>query len=201
MSHASANEDGLSAPIVVLDEFLVANECSALLQYAFERQDDFASTQIVDAGGGSYVDTHTRRSQVLYDLGPVHRMFSDRMMFFLPGVLDRLGLPPFGVSRIEAQLTSTNNGEFFRMHTDNGSREVHSRSLTFVYFFHREPRAFEGGELRFLDAGGRSAHLVFPLQNQIVFFPSGCLHEILPVGCPSGDFRDGRFTVNGWLHT
>jgi Rps23 Pro-64 3,4-dihydroxylase Tpa1-like proline 4-hydroxylase len=38
------------------------------------------------------------------------------------------------------------------------------------------------------------------MQNQIVFFPSETLHEVLPVECPSGEFADSRFTVNGWLH-
>ena len=42
--------------------------------------------------------------------------------------------------------------------------------------------------------------LVQPLQNQLVCFPSGCLHEILPVVCPSGAFEHSRFTINGWFH-
>ena len=82
-----------------------------------------------------------------------------------------------------------------------------SRHLTFVYFLHREPRQFEGGELRIHDAhleAGRyvsegSYQTVVPQQNQIVFFPCELLHEITPVNCPSGQFADSRFTLNGWL--
>ena len=39
-----------------------------------------------------------------------------------------------------------------------------------------------------------------PLQNQVVFFESHCLHEILPVSSPARGFADRRFTVNGWFH-
>jgi Rps23 Pro-64 3,4-dihydroxylase Tpa1-like proline 4-hydroxylase len=76
--------------------------------------------------------------------------------------------------------------------------------LTFVYFFHREPRRFAGGELRLFDTAqtervsAKVEHfkLIYPLQNQVVFFPSSYVHEILPVICPSREFADSRFTVN-----
>ena len=94
------------------------------------------------------------------------------------------------------------------MHTDNDASAVSSRAITAVYFFHREPLAFSGGELRIMDtvrepnqvrALGPS-RIVHPLQNQIVFFPSGLLHEIQPVQVRPNDFCNSRFTVNGWLH-
>jgi Rps23 Pro-64 3,4-dihydroxylase Tpa1-like proline 4-hydroxylase len=80
--------------------------------------------------------------------------------------------------------------------------------MTFVYFFHREPRQFEGGELRLHDSKNGGDHplstgsyqTIVPEQNQIVFFPSSTLHEITPVHCRSRSFADSRFTVNGWLH-
>jgi Rps23 Pro-64 3,4-dihydroxylase Tpa1-like proline 4-hydroxylase len=80
--------------------------------------------------------------------------------------------------------------------------------MTFVYFFHREPRQFEGGELRLHDSrGGSELHTsagtyqsIVPQQNQLVFFPCSVLHEITPVECSSRAFADSRFTLNGWLH-
>jgi Rps23 Pro-64 3,4-dihydroxylase Tpa1-like proline 4-hydroxylase len=105
-------------------------------------------------------------------------------------------------------MTGTGDGEYFRMHTDNGSGEVSTRALTFVYFYYREPCPFAGGELQIYDtvfADGEAvadgaSHTIVPEQNQVVFFPSHCFHEILPVSSPSGTFPDRRFTVNGWLH-
>jgi Rps23 Pro-64 3,4-dihydroxylase Tpa1-like proline 4-hydroxylase len=80
--------------------------------------------------------------------------------------------------------------------------------MTFVYFFHREPRQFEGGELRLHDSrrktersfGTDGYQAIVPQQNQIVFFPCAVRHEITAVECPSRAFADSRFTLNGWLH-
>jgi hypothetical protein len=40
-----------------------------------------------------------------------------------------------------------------------------------------------------------------PIDNSIIFFRSrSAAHEITKVRCPSDDFGDGRFTLNGWVH-
>lgn len=198
-------------PVLFFDEFLVASELRALLDYTLARGGDFTGTHVVAADGSGLRDDSYRRSRVLYDLGPFESMFGARLRTFLPHVLARLDYPWFPVRHLEIQLTASNNGEFFRVHTDNGSKQdssVGQRALTFVYFFHREPRAFSGGEMRLYDTrhdGGSAVaagpyRIVQPLQNQVVFFDSSSLHEIVPVGCPSGDFADSRFTVNGWFH-
>jgi Rps23 Pro-64 3,4-dihydroxylase Tpa1-like proline 4-hydroxylase len=195
-------------PVAILDEFLVAEEWQGLVDYALYHAPSFRETHVIGADGGSLLDLHNRRSRVLFDLGPYNAVFSQRLTTFLPHVLMRLGQPGFAVSQLEIQLTATNANEFFHAHTDNQSPHVENRQITFVYFFHREPRAFDGGELRIFDTGRHGDQsvalgpyrLVYPAQNQVVFFASSCLHEILPVACPSGDFADSRFTVNGWFH-
>ena len=111
------------------------------------------------------------------------------------------------IAGVEAQITASNDGDFFRFHNDNGSEKVAQRYLTFVYFFQREPRQFEGGELRIHDArlegqdyvSEGSYQTITPRQNQIVFFPCELMHEVTAVNCPSKLFADGRFTLNGWL--
>ena len=66
----------------------------------------------------------------------------------LPRLLPKLGIEPFPVVGVEAQITASKDGDFFRWHNDNGQDEVSGRKITFVYFFHREPKLFGGGELR-----------------------------------------------------
>jgi len=196
------------SPIVIFDEFLVAEEWRALLDFTLGNMAGFTTTQVIGADGTSRQDTQYRRSRVLFELGYFHDLFSQRLLTFLPHVLSRIGWQPFPVTQMEIQLTGTNNGEFFRMHTDNDSSHVSGRALTFVYFFHREPLAFSGGELCIYDTirnNGSAAQagprrILYPSQNQVVFFDSACLHEVLPVHCPSGDFGDSRLTVNGWFH-
>jgi SM-20-related protein len=195
-------------PVVVFDEFLVAQEWAALLQYTLRQGEKFTQAGVLDAGGASRTDDDYRRSQVLYELDNWHNLFIDRIVSFLPHVLARLRLPPFPISRYEVQLTAINDGQFFKKHKDDGSDSVRSRAITFVYYFFREPKAFRGGALRLYDTeldqhGNTSAgnhQTIHPAQNQIIFFPSDCLHEVLPVECSSGEYSDSRFTVNGWVH-
>lgn len=199
----------LPSTSVVLDEFLVAEEWHGLLQYTLNREAEFVGTRILRPDGTGEVDLGYRRSRVLFDLGYYHRLFVDRIMAFLPYVLTRLGHASFSVSIAESQLTATNNNEYFKAHLDNDADEFRRRALTFVYFFYFEPKPFSGGELRIFDpqpdgidryASNRPYQLIEPSQNKIAFFPSGLLHEILPVRTSCEGFRASRFTVNGWLH-
>jgi SM-20-related protein len=195
-------------PLVILDEFLVLEEWRGLLRYALANERGFSNAEVIDSDGTSHPDQGYRRSRVIFNLASYAGLFQQRLMTFLPYVLFRLRVPAFPVSQLEIQLTATNHGEFFRVHADSNAKEVQGRQVTFVYYFHGEPRQFGGGELRVYGAGTQtenlasaSSHLVHPRQNQAVFFPSSHLHEILPVVCPSRRFADSRFTVNGWYRT
>jgi SM-20-related protein len=199
----------LPAQCVTFDEFLAPAELQRLTEYALRHEGNFQVSEVISPGVvGGVIDPEYRRSHVLMDLGEHEEIFRARIEAALPRVLERLGMAPFPITRFESQITASNHGDFFRHHSDNAEEEIARRQLTYVYFFHREPKAFEGGELRLHDAyrengtwvtGGKYKAVV-PPQNQIVFFPSGLLHEITPIACPSQAFADSRFTVNGWLH-
>ena len=200
----------LPAKCVVLDEFLAPAELSSLTRFVQEHEADFSTSEVVsphaEADGG-VVNYDHRRSRVLMDLAQYEDMMLQRIKSVLPQVLDQLGMEEFSISEVEAQVTASNDGDYFHFHSDNGSERVASRHLTFVYFFHREPRQFEGGELRIHDARLQDGvyvsedryQAIVPQQNQIVFFPCEMLHEITPVKCDSQLFADSRFTLNGWL--
>ncbi|HEY9301476.1 MAG TPA: 2OG-Fe(II) oxygenase, partial [Phormidium sp.] len=74
-------------------------------------------------------------------------------------------------------------------------------------YFYREPKPFSGGELLIYDTQifnssyykADSFQAIEPRNNSIVFFPSQCYHEVLPVTCVSQAFADSRFTINGWV--
>ena len=195
-------------PLVVLDEFLAPQEWAGLLKFALRNNSRYASSGILGAGGEEKNDRDYRRSLVLYELGGLQDWFAQRIQSYLPHVLARLHMPPFPIARFEIQLTATNDGQFFRQHKDDDSETVRTRALTFVYYFYREPKAFHGGALQLYDAqldqqGNITAgpsQTVHPMQNQVVFFPSDGLHEVLPVEVPSREFADSRFTLNGWVH-
>ena len=198
----------LPAKCVVLDEFLAPMELVNLSRFIVEHEGDFQASQVVSPhADGGVVNYEHRRSRVLMDLAEHQDVMLKRIQSVLPQVLEKLGMEEFSIADVEAQVTASNDGDFFHFHSDNASERVKSRHLTFVYFFHREPRRFEGGELRIHDSrlkdgvyvSENSYQAIVPEQNQIVFFPCEMLHEITPVKCASQLFADSRFTLNGWL--
>jgi hypothetical protein len=148
---------------------------------------------------GKY-DPDWRLSTVIYDqhLAGATTLLERVLRARLPEVLAALGIPAFDIGAFEIQLTSHNDGEYFRRHTDSGSRQTESRVVTFVYYFHGEPRRFTGGDLVICAPDGREV-VVEPRNDSIVFFDACTKHEVLPVSCPSKRFEDGRFTLNGWV--
>jgi len=194
----------IAAQCVVLDEFLAPHELDELVAYALQHEPEFQRSEVISAGGDpGVIDNDHRRSRVLMDLGKHQEVILERVRCVLPRVLEQLGIEEFPITHVEAQITASNDGDFFKAHSDDAQEMIASRRITFVYFFHREPRPFDGGELRVHDSGsdlGRGYQTIVPQQNQIVFFPCSALHEITPVRCPSRAFADSRFTLNGWLH-
>jgi Rps23 Pro-64 3,4-dihydroxylase Tpa1-like proline 4-hydroxylase len=197
------------AQCVLLDEFLAPQEMEELIRFTLEHEAEFSTSEVISPSGEPGVTDYShRRSRVLMELGAHEERILDRIRGVLPRVQQQLGIEEFPISRTEVQITASNDGDFFRAHCDDAQEMIASRRLTFVYFFHRDPRQFEGGELRLHDSrkGGNyplstgSYQAIVPQQNQIVFFPCSTLHEITPVQCRSRAFADSRFTVNGWLH-
>ena len=198
----------LRANCVVLDEFLSPQELEQLTRFTFEHEGDFQSSEVYSPSlEKGIINDDYRRSRVLMELPEQQEMILARIKSVLPQVLGKLGMDEFAIADTEVQITASNDGDFFLCHDDNGSEGVASRHLTFVYFFHKEPRQFEGGELRIHDShlqdglyvSDGSYQTIVPQQNQIVFFPCELMHEITPVKCASQRFADSRFTLNGWL--
>lgn len=108
-------------------------------------------------------------------------------------------------------LNVHNDGDFYRPHQDSSAEFSPRRLLTFVYYLHRTPRPFDGGELRVFDAAlplhtattgdweRRTWRDWEPEHDSVVFFRPTAWHEVRPVACPSGRHEDSRFAVNGWL--
>ena len=76
------------------------------------------------------------------------------------------------------------------------------RALTGVFYFHRQPKGFSGGELRLYAIGraedDRRYVDLTPGSDTLLLFPSWAPHEVRPVSCPSGAFLDSRFAINCW---
>jgi SM-20-related protein len=200
-SHLPTSQNLLISNFVQLDQFLPPQQHQQLLQQVLRRKGDFVSTST------STGDRSHRRSKVLYDLPNFTALITQQIQAVLPNVVAQLGLAPLRLGQVEAQITAHNDGNYYKVHNDNGSPDTASRELTYVYYFNREPKAFSGGELRLYDSRiensffvkAESFRTIEPRNNSIVFFLSRSMHEVLPVRCPSKSFADSRFTMNGWV--
>jgi SM-20-related protein len=185
-----------------INNFLSSEEYEDLLKYVIDKQGDFVPTST------SSDETDYRKSMVLYSFPEFEDIFINRLQQILPDIIQKLCESVFDVGKIEAQITSHNDGNYYMIHNDNGSPDTYSRELTFVYYFYQEPKQFSGGELLIYDSkiennfyvNAETFKTVEPLNNSIVFFLSRYLHEVKPVICPSQAFTDSRFTINGWIH-
>jgi Rps23 Pro-64 3,4-dihydroxylase Tpa1-like proline 4-hydroxylase len=183
----------------VWEEFLVWPELAALRTYVSARVHDFAASRVVGDADPIYRDY--RRSRILLDLDRFETIIAERLERYLDHALSEIEHKPFPIARVEAQITASNQGDYFRRHSDNTDGCPSSREITFVYFFHREPARFTGGELLLHRPYGCGvATSITPRANAVVLFASSTIHEVLPVRCPSGQFSDSRLTVNGWIH-
>lgn len=191
----------------VCEEFLTANELAFVMQTAFSDPSAYRPSGVMNNSGGG-VNPEYRRSSVRFDEPSLTVLFQERLLACCDSIFERLRVRPFPVKNLEIQLTSTGNGEYFRVHNDNTHEVLRSRRITFVYYFFIEPKMYRGGELRLFASRTDGMHWsetdhfvdLEPRQNALVVFPSFLMHEVRPVSVSTDDFRNRRFTVNGWFH-
>jgi SM-20-related protein len=191
------------ARYAVVDDFLSPDEHRDMLAFALECQDSF------EAGTVASSDPMYRQNLVIMGFGssPHSTLLQNRLLVWLPFLLKKLRMPVFPLHEVESQLTAGNDGHFYKTHEDSGEEE-NPRTLSCVYYFHREPKGFAGGEFRLYDSihtsqGRRAAdtfRVIEPRSNRLVVFPSEESHELCPIRCPSGEFADSRFAATNWVH-
>lgn len=188
------------------EDFLDAETSRRLLEWVLSNAMRFEPSTV----GSDELDPRVRVSAKTASLGPWRRVFEDRIRSIAPDIFRRTGTASFPIKSIELEIAAHGDGAHFAKHRDvpiggarsrDGSRGE-DRVVSAVYYFHREPRRFSGGELRlyaFGEADDR-AHLdIAPLRNSLVVFPSWVVHEVRPVSCPGHSFAESRFAVNCWL--
>jgi SM-20-related protein len=196
-----------AVPYVLIEDFLPAARHREVLDYALARRAQFERAMVGGDDSEWKIEPQARIAQAAYDIAPLREWFMPLVEARLPEILKRLGLAPFEPGELELQLTAYNDGEYYRTHADRDEAGLVKRQLTFVYYFNRSPKAFEGGDLLLYD-GDATAGLfseqhftrVTPDDNRLILFPSSAQHEVSMVRCPSGSYEDSRFTLNGWVN-
>ena len=197
---------GLPAPFVRIEQFLTSAEHDFLVETAHQQQSRLEISTIGD-GHGQH-NPERRSSWVL-----CKKKLDELIPWFLPhvkealaDVLPRLQVVPFAVGKVELQMTVHRSGGFYKVHQDSGKEQSGGRQVSYVYYFHRPPKRFTGGDLLLYDTNVEDGTYapaftrIEALDNSIVFFPSAYCHQVTTVHCETDNFGDSRFTLNGWFH-
>ena len=202
-------------PSTSVDRFLDQTTHRALLDWTLANAGRFAPAT-VHRPDGERVDPTARVNLKLADLGPAKAAISEQLLAALPTLADNLGCRFPSQALLELELTAYGDGAFYQAHTDTGlpgtadaGRKVdpEPRLLSAVYYFHRQPKAFDGGALRLFRWGDGNPddpanyRDLEPTDNRLVAFLSWARHEVRPVRCPSKRFEDYRFALNCWYRT
>ena len=193
-----------TSDVVVLDAFLEPELHEALLAHALAQSGSTEPTRVY-GGGARTVDPTSRVADLCtHGLGALAGPFVERIMARFEAIVGALGIRPFPVAEAQLEMVAHNDGAMFSRHIDTLTEEnrpfgASDRIVSLVYYFHRQPKAFSGGELEVFPILGGTSTLIEPLDNRLIAFPSELPHEVLPVSCPSRAFEDSRFAVNVWL--
>jgi Rps23 Pro-64 3,4-dihydroxylase Tpa1-like proline 4-hydroxylase len=105
-------------------------------------------------------------------------------------------------------VTAHCDADFLGPHHDDGWPGLRNgRLLSFVYWFHDQPRRFDGGELTLTGWTSSRGALrptgpridLEPEHDCMVVFPSITRHELHAVSCVPDDFRSARFALVGFI--
>jgi SM-20-related protein len=202
---AQSSEANLQNPnYVIVDDFLSHDEQQNLLDYALENESSFEKGTVA-----TNLENY-RNNQVILEWGKTSLAthFTNRLLIILPLLMKKLGKQMVALESVECQLTASNDGQFFKNHMDSAAdANLAPRELTCVYYFNGEPKNFGGGELRLYDTfeqngqhwSASSFAEIEPRSNRLVVFPSNRFHELRPIRCPSGLFKDSRFAISAWI--
>ena len=184
---------GGAVPFVRMTDFLPPASRDRLLRDVLAARERFAPGRIRESTKTKNVvratlnrevrDAFVLRAPTVRD---VRSWFLPKLRAVLPEVLRRLRMEDLDMGRIDVEVTVHLHGGFYTAHLDKGIGSTRHRVVSYVCYFHREPRPFAGGDLLLHDAGragGEPAGAfsrVEPLCGSIVFFPGDCLHEVTP---------------------
>ena len=198
-----------ASPFALLKDFLSQEFHDSLMPFLISVRERFVPALVSDKKGkGIYLPDYRDTLDFTGEWESKER-FMEQFKKILPDMKSRLQVDPFPIESIDVHVRAYQDGHFFKVHNDTGkSGSIFSnRVLSFVYFFHRIPRPYSGGELLLFDSDIETGAFtksrftqITPIDNALVVFPSNFHHCVVPICCPSRNFADSRFVINGFLH-
>lgn len=185
---------------LLYDNYFSAEENSRLYSHALTLEEKFKDS-VVARYAESVVDQHVRKSKMIGKkyFPEFAALLEDKINGAYDEICDHLHIDKFDrADALEIYLTAHGHGDFFKPHIDNGTHPITRRVISFVYYFHKEPKPYTGGQLLFLQNQPRPL-VIETENNSIVFFDSSLVHAVHPVNCAEIAFENSRFTMNGWI--
>lgn len=192
-------------PFVHIDDFLPRTAHERVHAIVLSLAPGFAAARVGDDSTRRVDESHRRGLAIdNADCDALRRVLVPRLRALLPGVQRRLRLKPRAAShRIgTVDLAAYPHDGFGGAHCDSGPRHYSHQGLTAVYFCHREPRAFNGGDLLLYDTdvatGAASEHelsRIAPASNSLVLMPHTCCHAVARVASRSRALADARLSA------
>lgn len=185
-----------------LHSFLGEAFIERLLTHVAQYEGEFETARLIE----HRLDRSIRASRLLRDFGILRSELEACFGAILDSTVRDLRLPRIQLATLELEMVEHGDGAFYREHIDTATDRPGSptvRALAGVYYFHRVPKGFSGGELRLhavapAPEGQRAFIDIAPDRDLLVLFPAWAPHEVRPVSCPSGAFLDSRFAINCW---
>ena len=113
-------------------------------------------------------------------------------------ITETLGIAPIRQYVTKCDCTVFQDGDFFLKHQDFAPYEIFQKKYTWVYYFHKEPRSFQGGDIIFYD-GDEVVGQVTPISGMLIVFSASTSHEVSTVQVPTQAFADSRFALTGFV--
>lgn len=193
--------NNIPVPFIRRFDLFTEAELAIAWQVLNEHANHFKTSSV---GIGEIRET-TRRSMLIggKKFESLRQLFLERIEPTLSQAFDWFGIVPPIKKNYTVQMTTHSDGDFYRTHKDTGPN--HPRVLSYIYYFHKQPKAFTGGELQLFDTDTKNdcASTTFttiePAHNSLIVFPSEYYHQVCTVNLPSANRLLARHTLNGWL--
>jgi SM-20-related protein len=192
-------------PVCIIDDLLGSEAAQALLDFATANRDCFKPSLVFSKGRFDVRHDDFRSSLSYdYDLEDMAQPIEAAIARNSDRIRRETGSELFDPVASELEMVAHGDGHRFGLHIDtrtggNLALDKTDRVISLVYYFHRRPQAFSGGNLVIHALHGEERHVVAPRHDRLVAFSSIAPHEVEPISLPGGDFADARFSVVCWL--
>ncbi len=180
---------------VLIPDFLPAADAVALFDNAY------SGDWTIGVSGDGTIDRLTRSAFDAELSAREREWWFPRVHAALPRTARELGVAVSAAPGLYSAWACHHDGDFHVRHSDVGETTpswCDNRRIAYIYYLHRRPCAFAGGDL-VLHPPGAGPVRIRPAHNAFVAFPPETEHEVEPVRCDPDDWGAGRFSIGGFV--